>query len=260
MLAASNILDAVISRTIERNIISCIKCNYHPRFHLTSNYNSFQNPTLTNSLNSEPKIPLSVSRSRIEGKKHSSLLTSSKESQCNTDNNDENFRLVFRFPFIPIITLACRLKIYMTGATCFLTPGVIYMTLNFGIDHQHMYNFIGFCGFSIGTLVLLGEFFRRCVGIVYINSTNSKVKLAHVTFWGKRNDITVPLRDIIPLSETSERVGMLFWKISFYPDSLASNISKRSELIISTRYGGVKDREAFTRIFGEEILLKKFKN
>lgn len=181
-------------------------------------------------------------------------FSSEKVLQDSVDNT-EPFRTVFRFPFTPIIVALCRVKIYMTGIVCLLTPGLIYSALYQNLDYQHVYNYIGVCGFSITALILFGEFFRRCVGIVYINKDHTKVKLAHVTFWGRRNDVNVPLTDIIPLSETSEHAGKIFWKISFYENSLASKLVDRSELIICTRYGNIIDREAFIKIFGDEILL-----
>ena len=180
-------------------------------------------------------------------------FSSGTEREDSVDNA-EAFRAVFRFPFTPIIVAICRAKIYMSGIVCLATPGLIYSALYQNLDYQYLYNF-GACGFSVTTLILFGEFFRRCVGIVYINKDYTKVKLAHVTFWGRRNDVDVPLDDIIPLSETSEHAGKIFWKISFYENSIASKLVDRSELIICTRYGNIIDREAFIKIFGEETML-----
>ena len=62
------------------------------------------------------------------------------------------------------------------------------------------------------------------------------MKLAHLTFWGKRKDVTVSIDDIMPISETNENIGSIYWKMSFYEDSSASKLLDRSELYITTRY------------------------
>ena len=179
---------------------------------------------------------------------------SGNSNPTNIDKKD-SFRVVFRFPYTPIITLVCRGKIYMTSFVCLLSPpGLIYSTLYDNIDLSYILSTVSFCAFSISTLVLFGEFFRRFVGLVSINQDNTKVRLSHVTFWGRRNDVVVPLEDILPLSETSERARNEYWQISFYENSCASKVVDRSKLIISTKYGGIKDEEALERIFGEEIL------
>ena len=60
--------------------------------------------------------------------------------------------------------------------------------------------------------------------------------MAHLTFWGKRKDVTVSIDDIMPISETNENIGSIYWKMSFYEDSSASKLLDRSELYITTRY------------------------
>ena len=91
---------------------------------------------------------------------------------------------MFRFPFTPIIVAICRIKLYMSGIVCLATPGLIYSALYHNLDYQYFYNF-GVCGFSVTTLILFGEFFRRCVGIVYINKDHTKVIL--LGLWGHIN-------------------------------------------------------------------------
>ena len=89
-------------------------------------------------------------------------------------------RTVFRFPFTPIIVALCRVKIYMTGFLSLVTPCVIYSAVYQNLDFQYVYNYLGASGFSVATLVLFGEFFRRCVGIVYINKDDTKVILTEL--------------------------------------------------------------------------------
>ena len=167
------------------------------------------------------------------------------------------FRPIFRFAYIPIIVSICRLKVYMTAGVCGFSPVILYNAIYQNLDPQIWYNFGILLGFSVGTLGFFGEFFRRCVCIVYINKDDSTVKLSHMSFWGKRKDVEIPLNDIVPLSETSERVGWIFWKIRFYENSIASKAVDRSALIICTRFGNVIEDDALVKIFGNEIISNK---
>ena len=177
-----------------------------------------------------------------------------KTVKNNSANDSDVYREIFRFAHIPILLIVCRGKIYITTSLFACSPIILYSWWYDILGQQDLNTFSSLMGFSVGTLFLFGEFFRRCVCLVYISKDDTTVKLSHMSFWGKRKNIEVPLDDIVPLSETSERVGNIFWKISFYPNSDASKIVDRSNLIISTKFGNVKDNEAMIKIFGSEIL------
>ena len=68
---------------------------------------------------------------------HGDLSGSSKDYSIDNDT----FRLVFRFPFIYLIILLCRFKIYLTASTCLLTPCIVYSTLYQNLEPQFLYNF-----------------------------------------------------------------------------------------------------------------------
>ena len=172
----------------------------------------------------------------------------------NSANDSDIYKEIFRFAHIPILLIICRGKIYITASLFACSPIILYSWWYDILGQQGMNTFSSLMGFSVGTLFLFGEVFRRCVCLVYISKDDTTVKLSHMSFWGKRKNIEVPLEDIVPLSETSERVGNIFWKISFYPNSDASKIVDRSNLIISTKFGHIKDNEAMIKIFGSEIL------
>ena len=102
------------------------------------------------------------------------------------------------------------------------------------------------------TLVLLGvvgEFFRKFVGIVYLSEDHTQVIVSHNTFFGKRKDVTIDVENIIPLADTPETVDELVWKIRLYSGDPKS-------FYISTRFGGILSRKRFSHIFGEDFKKK----
>ncbi len=85
------------------------------------------------------------------------------------------------------------------------------------------------------------------MGIVYFRPETNEVKLAHLTFFGGRQDSVVPLDSLIPLSETPEHAGANVWAVHFYGRAFPS-------MFICTKLGGIKDRKLFAEIFGKEAL------
>ena len=106
---------------------------------------------------------------------------------------------------------------------------------------------------TVGSLLALmvlscfGEVARRFVGFVYYHPERREVKVAHLTFWGSRQDTVVPLESVIPVSETTESPRSLVWAVHFYDEHLGRKL-------ICTRLGGIKNRSYFAEIFGYEAL------
>ena len=96
--------------------------------------------------------------------------------------------------------------------------------------------------------MFIGEMMRRVIGIVYLDQTRTKVRFAHITFWGKRNDIEVDIEDIKFASETNQNFENVYWLVKFQDQ-------KKSSLLISTRFGGIEDPEKFKLIFGDVPIL-----
>ena len=101
--------------------------------------------------------------------------------------------------------------------------------------------------FSVVVLGLVGEFFRKFVGIIYLSEDKSKVILSHNTFLGKRADILMDTSNVVPLAETPENLDSeLVWKIYLYS-------GEPKTYFICTKYGGILSRRKFADIFGEDI-------
>ena len=93
---------------------------------------------------------------------------------------------------------------------------------------------------------------RRVIGIIYIDKTDLRnVRIAHISFWGKRKDIIVDIEDIKFLSDTTQKETAnhnVFWKVQFYNPKL-------STMFISTKYGGIEDPDSFRYVYVYSVVV-----
>lgn len=184
---------------------------------------------------------------RNSAKTSGPAFSSASQRFCKTledQSSPEVYKKVFLFPHITKIAAFTKIKIYMTCLTFAATP------LVGSIDPATGAVFGTFLGFSSAALLLIGESARRTVGIVYLNENKDKVKIARLSFWGRRTDQIFPIDQINLLSDSDEDPQDVFWKIKF-------DDPKQRSLFISTKYGGVEDPEAFKFIFGDQIMFKQ---
>jgi len=160
------------------------------------------------------------------------------------------FAPIFISPHIRIIQFVCRLKLYTTGVILACLPISFYL-LN---TDQILPSQVGFsAGFAVSTLVVLGlvgEYFRKFVGILYLSEDKTQVIISHNSFFGKRKDVRIDVEDIVPLADSPETVDDLVWKIRLYSGD-------PKNYYISTRFGGISSRKGFRVIFGEDQFAKK---
>lgn len=94
----------------------------------------------------------------------------------------------------------------------------------------------------------MSYFFRRLVGILYVNESGTVLRVAHLSFWGWRRDTYCAVSDMIPLSESKDRVQDLFVRIQQYDG--------KQTFYLTLRYGRILDRERFSQVFGTLALHK----
>ena len=154
----------------------------------------------------------------------------------------EDFTKVFHFPHVVTLARFQRVKIALTAASVALSPLIYFNDL--GVEETS--NLIGVIWFSCGTLLAFGEFFRKVVGILYMDKRERRVRVAHINFWGKRQDFIVNLDDIKFITDTGTRKDDIYWAMQFHKEA-----GTRSPMRISTRYGGIEDPRLFRLIFGQ---------
>ena len=111
--------------------------------------------------------------------------------QLSNNRNLLIYRVVYRYKWIPFIAFLSRLKLSMTGISCLTTPAILYFELYDKEFVESINLLLGCWGFSVATLFIVGEVFRRCLGILYINQDNSKVYIIqtpilvalYINFW-----------------------------------------------------------------------------
>ncbi|XP_040295719.1 transmembrane protein 186 [Bufo bufo] len=165
-------------------------------------------------------------------------------SPLNKDTGDSaKFTLIYKFPAIRFCRVVSRLKLAQTTLTVLLLPPVYYYYLQGQITQFSVIYCTGTALFAGIMLYGLSSYLRRIIGMLYVNDNLTTVKVSHITFWGNRKNIFVPINDVKQLSETGDGKREILRQFARY--------SKPDILYFSTQYGYVLDREKFTLVFGE---------
>ncbi|XP_075420422.1 transmembrane protein 186 [Tenrec ecaudatus] len=154
----------------------------------------------------------------------------------------EKFQMVYRFDAIRTFGYLSRLKVAQTALTVVLLPPGFYLYSQDLMSLNSLYLAVTTAGFALAMLCWMSHFFRRLVGILYVNESGTVLRVAHLTFWGWRQDTYCPVADVIPLTETRDRPQEVFVRIQQY--------SGNQTFYLSLRYGRILDRERFTQVFG----------
>ncbi|XP_054992807.1 transmembrane protein 186 [Sorex araneus] len=160
----------------------------------------------------------------------------------------EKFHPVYRFPAIRAFGLLSKLKVAQTALTVLALPAGAYGHAQGLVPLSSLYLAGGVAGFALAMLCWMSYFFRRLVGILYVNEAGTVLRVAHLTFWGWRQDSYWPVADVVPLTESRDRPQELFVRIQQY--------SGKATFYLPLRYGRVLDRERFARVFGALEQLK----
>ncbi|NWH82820.1 TM186 protein, partial [Piaya cayana] len=155
----------------------------------------------------------------------------------------EEFRLVYRFPGIKYCRVLSRLKLLQTSITVATLPPICYLYLQEQVSQNILLYTTGIVLSAGAMLYSMSYFFRRIIGLIYLSETGRTVKVAHLTFWGKRNDIYCPIETVMTLDETGDSKGELLLQFRRY--------NSEDILYFTIRFGQIVDRQKFTHIFGE---------
>jgi len=185
------------------------------------------------------------------------LKTNPVRCLCSTMNNQSQdavpspkkatWKPIYFFPLIHIARLLNRLKIYQTVFTFTSVPlltGLYYHDLS---DINTVFVVTGAATFTCLSLYIITAFFKRLIGVIYIDEAKKDLRIAHLTFWGNRKDITVPINDIIPLIESNCNARDAFVKLHRY--------STEEILYLTIRFGKILEKDDFQDVFGSLELL-----
>lgn len=172
------------------------------------------------------------------------MATNSPASHVNNNNNDE-WRIIYRLDLIRLASAFNRVKIpygFLNGVT---VPGAFALEQASHLPPSTSL-LIAIVGLSSWcTLAICSFFIRNLIGIIYINDTGDKLKLAYVDYWGKRQDAFIDLDDLIPESEKAKPSKFDFYQtLCLYSDS-------KIKYKLLQRFGSIEDLQTFVAIFGE---------
>lgn len=184
------------------------------------------------------------------------MLTYTTRTLCSRTTNNEitqdaKWTPIYHFPMIQAARYLNRFKIYQTMFAVAVLPLSVVFYYKDACDLTSLMVVTGVTTCTCFTLYVATAFFRRLIGTIFIDNEFKNVTIAHLTFWGNRNDIVVPIDEIIPLTDGICHVKDAFVKISRY--------NTDEVLYLTFRFGKILDKEAFQKVFGDfEILgLKK---
>lgn len=78
--------------------------------------------------------------------------------------------------------------------------------------------------------------------MMYLDPSQTTLKVSHLTFWGKRHDIYLSVSDVMTIGDTGDSAKEIILKLRRY--------SSPETLYFSTHFGRVVDSQGFEKVFG----------
>ena len=155
-----------------------------------------------------------------------------------------DFVPIYQFPYIIHLRLLSRMKIYQTIFMVLALPPSTYSYLYGSMNVLQYYCLCGTTIFAGLMLYITSYYFRRLIGLISFNRHTRQVRVSHLTFWGRRRDVFVPVEDVIPLTELSDRTDDVYIRFQRYE-------REGEELFFSVRYGRIVNDDLFRQVFGQ---------
>lgn len=150
--------------------------------------------------------------------------------------------MIYCQPQIKLLRAVSRLKLLQTSITVLLLPPVYLLYLQDYVS-------LSLVGYSTGVALLAGvmlytvsNFLQRVVGAMYLDGSQRTLKVSHLTFWGRRNDVLLPVDDVMTMGDTGDSQGEVILRLRRYSSS--------HTFYFSTRLGKVVDPQGFLKVFG----------
>ncbi|XP_044308511.1 transmembrane protein 186 isoform X2 [Varanus komodoensis] len=121
----------------------------------------------------------------------------------------EQFQLIYRFPAIKYCRAVSRLKLLQTAITILALPPVWFLYWQNHISLAQCRYSTGIAGFAAVMLYGMSFYFRRIIGMMYLNEDGTTLRVAHLTFWGRRKDIYCPVETVMPLGDMTQQNDVL---------------------------------------------------
>lgn len=152
------------------------------------------------------------------------------------------FLPLYRLDAIRVAGCLSRLKVAQTGLTLAALPPSLYWHSQGLLPLGSLCLAGGVAAFALAMLCWTSHFSRRLVGVLYLDEAGGTLRVAHLTFWGRRQDTDWPAADVVPLSETADRPRDLFVRLRRYGGG--------ETFYLALRHGRVLDPRRFSQVFG----------
>ncbi|KAM9856718.1 transmembrane protein 186 isoform 2-T2 [Aulostomus maculatus] len=159
-----------------------------------------------------------------------------------SDLSTQKYSVIYTFPYIKGLRALSRLKLLQTGFTVVILPPAYILYLMGKTSFFLVSYTTGVALFAGVMLYTISHFSRRVVGRMYLDQSNSTLKVSHLNFWGRRHDIYLPVSDVMTIGDTGDSVKETILQLKRH--------SSPQKLYFSLRFGYVVDKQRFEKVFG----------
>ncbi|XP_070684498.1 transmembrane protein 186 [Pempheris klunzingeri] len=186
--------------------------------------------------------PRSPGLTPIQQSVHGPLTPKITASVRYSDLSTEKYTVIYTLPHIKLLRAVSRLKLLQTAITVVILPPVFVFYLQGDVSFFLVSYTTGLALFAGVMLYTASHFFRRVVGMMYLDPSQTTLKVSHLTFWGRRHDVYLPVSDVMTFGDTGDSVNETILKLKRF--------SSPQTFYFSTRFGRVVDKHGFERVFG----------
>lgn len=185
----------------------------------------------------------SAMKSNVRTKSMKTLERYIKEKQLPVGDHGE-YVTIYKYRYIKPIGMLSRMKVSQTVLLTFVCVGAwTWNVVGDGVSQNGMICASVAAALSITVLFMIAHFSRRLIGIVWLDRTSKNVKIAHLTFWGRRRDAVYPIASLSEAGDFKEDSRNLFLKIKVR--------GSEQYYYYSVRRGAVVEKpNAFVHVFG----------
>lgn len=184
----------------------------------------------------------SPSQTPIQQRFHGPLIPKITALVRYCDLSTQKYTLIYTFRHIKLLRAVSRLKLLQTAITVVILPPVYILYFQGEVSFFLVSYTTGLALFAGVMLYAASHFFRRVVGMLYLDPSQTTLKVSHLTFWGRRRDIYLPVSDVMTIGDTGDSVKETILKLKRY--------SSPETMYFSTHFGCVVDSQGFDKVFG----------
>ena len=174
-------------------------------------------------------------------------LRSRIEEYVKSQHRDPNYDWVrfYRYNYIKPSAFVTRAKIYQTAFAVGVFGWSVSRYMNNLSTWDELLKINCLTGFALVVLVVMGNLARRVVGICYADAKHPDlVRISHLSFFGRRIDRVVKLKDISALSDTNAEKNPLFFRLVVKIDG------KNQTFLLANSQIAEIDYEVYGKVFG----------